>query len=171
MHKIIIAIASSLALTGATAGVTLAATSSSPSFVLACYANKKPHVMIHRTGPRCPSGYTSIIWSVQGPRGAKGPRGDVGPAGPSTAGPSGLDVIMEEAQISDGAYGVAVDCPPDHPYVIGGGYAPTGNPASPLEAVADQPVTTNPPTEYWSVTMNGPTTSSNGVTVYALCAK
>jgi len=82
MRKIIIGIAAAVALIAASAGITFAATSSSPSFILACYANKQPHVMIHRTGPKCPSGYTSLIWNVQGPRGAMGPKGATGATGP-----------------------------------------------------------------------------------------
>ena len=62
-----------------------------------------------------------------GPQGPQGPKGDTGPAGatgpqgppgPATAGPTGLAVIT----VTGAGSGQAIaPCPPDHPYVLGGG--------------------------------------------------
>lgn len=61
-----------------------------------------------------------------GPPGATGPAGPQGPLGPATAGPAGLDVVIAQ---QDGTGLAVAFCPPDHPYVIGGGFNDVaGNP-------------------------------------------
>ena len=78
----------------------------------------------------CPHGYSALTWDQtgpagpqgqpgpQGPIGPQGPAGQAGSAGPSTAGPAGLDIIKVSA---GGTGNVFADCPPDHPYLTGGG--------------------------------------------------
>jgi len=162
MRKTIIAIAAALALIGASTGITLAATSSSPSFILACYSNKT-HVMYHRTGPKCPRGYTSLIWNVQGPRGL---RGSQGPAGPSTAGLAGLDVTTAMATNANGGNAAVAVCPASQPYVIGGGYSLTTT--SP--ALINMP-TTSSGFGAWEAQLEGSSYQAGSVWAYALCAK
>lgn len=83
----------------------------------------------------CGSDATKIEWNQTGPQ------GPAGATGPSTAGPGGLDIIIVTGNVSpsnpnaecgsdlgyDEVNGATtcqliVYCPPDHPYVLSGGY-------------------------------------------------
>jgi hypothetical protein len=120
-----------------------------------CYTtagtNGSHALTLQDSGTSCPSATTAIKWDE---------RGRPGPAGPSTAGPSGLNVITVEGTLapSTGNNYVAA-CPPGNPYLLGGSPAP-GTPAGgiagvePLEVTSDAPSGTRTltlsPTLTWS---------------------
>jgi hypothetical protein len=88
------------------------------------------------------------------------------PPEPVTAGPSGLDVIRVGKDVTDGNTAAEVLCPPDHPYVIGGGgQAETGN-GSPDPLFSSLPQPSDPG---WEVQASIAPTSL--LSVYAICAK
>jgi len=131
-----------------------------------CPSNQK-ELDWNQTGPQGPAGVTGAT-GPQGPAGATGPQGSAGatgPAGapgPSTAGPGGLDVtIVSESIVGDG--GGTVICPPDHPFVLGGGL----NGSGPGDSYPDETG------EESSSSPGGWTTTGGGTfaTVYAICAQ
>jgi hypothetical protein len=61
-----------------------------------------------------------ICNGAQGPKGDQGNQGNQGPQGPKG---DPADVIVLTAAFADGAE-TQLDCPPDHPVVVGGGVAP-----------------------------------------------
>jgi hypothetical protein len=170
MRKNILAIGAALALAGASAGITFAGTTSSPSFIRAYYSNKT-HAIYYNSHVTHPKGTTALIWNVQGPRGATGA---TGPAGPSTAGRRGLDVVALQKSFTpvagDSSF-IAVLCPSDHPYVLGGGFfgVPVGE-----EVVGSypEPENTGGPLNQWVVGIYTPPGGNTAlVTIYALCSK
>lgn len=86
--------AGALGLIGAGAGVSLAATSSTP-VIHACVVNRT-HVIEKRVGTTCPRGTRGLSWNQIGQKGATGATGAMGPAGatgatgaPGSTGPAG----------------------------------------------------------------------------------
>jgi hypothetical protein len=162
------AIGACLALGGG--GYALGATSSAPAVVRACYLDRAPHTLVRDA--TCPKGYTALSWSVTGPAGKPGPRGA---RGPSTAGPSGLDVIEVTHLSWDDSFAL---CPASHPYPVGGGgYAASGDVGTPVlmesaPGVYGDTGPQNGPPDGWSVS------GGNAVTgvletfyAFALCAR
>src|SRR5579859_3992330 len=96
-RKVIIAGSVALALmTGASAATAAVMTSGpvdSSGVIHGCYSNTAlngSHVFVLQdAGTNCPKGTTAISWN------------QTGPAGPSTAGPSGLDVVIEQGSAGD----------------------------------------------------------------------
>ena len=86
-----------------------------------------------------------------------------GPAEPSTAGPTGLDVVIVDGPASDRSVAY---CPADHPYVLGGGYS-TYN----YEVIASLPVGSEGSSgNGWEVqTVDYP--NGSPTSAYAICAK
>jgi hypothetical protein len=86
-----------------------------------------------------------------------------GPAGPSTAGPSGLDVVTVDGPAGDQSIAY---CPADNPYVLGGGYS-TYN----YEVIASFPVGNEGSSgNGWEVqTANYP--NGSPASAYAICSK
>jgi len=115
--------------------------------------------VLRNASARCPKNTTAISWNQTGPKGATGATGPQGPTGPSTAGPTGLDVTSMQ---SSGTAQATADCPPDHPYAIGG----EGYTLDPGVAVAAGPNDTKP--TGWYAVASSPTSV---VYVYAVCAK
>jgi hypothetical protein len=83
-----------------------------------CYSkpaiNGSHRFMLQNARTACPPGYSAISWNQ---------KGSAGPAGPSTAGPSGLNVITKVnvgTASPQPSLAVAI-CPADHPYLIDGG--------------------------------------------------
>jgi len=72
-------------------------------------------------GPKASGAWPTTGTSLVG---AAGPAGPQGLPGVGTAGPKGLDTIMVKASetLSEDSYATEdVECPADHPYVLGGG--------------------------------------------------
>ncbi len=69
-----------------------------------------------RGGLSITDGQENVVYLANGP---EGPQGQQGTPGVITAGPSGLDVIVVVGVAGSSSTAVA---PPDHPYVLGGGY-------------------------------------------------
>lgn len=102
---------------------------------------------------RCPNGDTEVDWNQTGPQGPQGPAGATGatgptgpigpqgPAGPSTAGSGGLGVTVVSGTTTGNT--LAVHCPANAPYVIGGGADNTATNNSPLTASEPWDFSTN----------------------------
>lgn len=146
------------------------------------------------TGPQGPTGDTGAT-GPQGPQGDTGPQGSQGPAGPSTAGPTGLDLIVlwacgPTAGVGTCSYNAAsgssgntifLECPSDHPFIVSGG---VDDSPSNGDVVTSEPwdFTTNDPIGY---NTNGPveqttdqygwravvSQTGNHYHVMAICAK
>ena len=114
------AAAVALVAAGTAAGATIRYSPRGGSGVIhGCYRKPAIHgshtFMLQNARTGCPPGYSAISWNQKGPAGL---------AGPSTAGPSGLNVItvVNPHPISQRPTSLAVaTCPADHPYLIGGG--------------------------------------------------
>ena len=147
--RLAIAGAAGALLLGGAATAAFASIPDSSGVIHACYQSPPPtgganlQVIDSDNGGKCSGGHVEITWNQTGPQGPIGPQGAPGPAGPSTAGPGGLSVeyvssdsVVECTQKMDdrGTYGCPnpppgtpinwasqVGCPPDHPYVLGGG--------------------------------------------------
>jgi hypothetical protein len=111
-------------------------------------------------GGRCPKGQTALSWN------------QTGPAGPSTAGQSGLDVIVIQGQ-ADVSGRATATCPSDHPYVLGGGSSQgSGSIAAEIAFLGngngqgEEPNSGNGWEAQTSTFPNGPP-----IGVYAICAK
>lgn len=161
------------------AGVTIsnAATSSDPIYE-ACHLGAK-FLYDYTNGP-CPTGYKKIVWDQQGPSGPVGATGKTGAtgatgsAGPSTAGPSGLDVVEVTVSGGQDAIEEIAQCPASNPYLIGGGGYAGGwmmNESSGIEALningAIQPA-------QWVVTRElvpGQIKTGYGMSASTFCAK
>lgn len=145
-------------------------------------------LLVHDTTSRCPRGTTELDWNQRGvtgpvgpkgdtgaagatgpagPAGATGPQGPAGPAGPpgvTAAGPDGLDIT----EVTASGFGTArADCPPDHPWVVGGGGAATGGGA--LSDSTPEPTLSNP--TGWAVGAYYAPGQNSAVSAFALCAK
>jgi hypothetical protein len=121
------------------------------------------------TGPAGPKGDTGATGAT-GPAGSTGTAGQQGPAGPTgptgvaTAGPGGLDVT----EVTASGFGTArANCPPDHPWVVGGGGAATGGGA--LSDSTPEPTLSNP--TGWAVGAYFAPGQNSAVSAFALCAK
>jgi len=93
--------------------------------------------IINSAQASCSKGQSAISWNQTGPAGPPGPQGAPGAAGaagapgapgaagapgPSTAGPVGLDVIIiYKVGVAPNQQIAKAICPPDHPYLVGGG--------------------------------------------------
>jgi hypothetical protein len=184
---------------GTAAGAAIAAGPVDSSGVVhGCYypAGKdgSSQVVMQNTGTTCPKDSTAITWNQQGPQGPAGaagpagpagptgppgPKGDTGatapagpqgPAGPSTVGPDGLDTIIVQ---NSGGITAAVNCPADHPCVLGGGAQTDGGGAVGLsESIPFQGANGNP--GGWAAEIEGSQVEppqNDGINVYAICAK
>jgi hypothetical protein len=114
-------------------------------------------------GPAGPKGDTGATGAI-GPAGATGP---AGPAGTSTAGPSGLDVITVVATSTTGT--TTAECPPSHPFAIGGGGTAYTDADAVAPLSATMPVGT-PASGWMAVSAVGAPPDDN-VSAYAECAK
>jgi hypothetical protein len=89
-----------------------------------CYLKSNGNLkVINSASQACKSDEKALNWN------------QTGPAGPSTAGPTGLDVVVEQGAAGDQSIAY---CPASHPYVISGGYS-TYN----YEVIASYPVLGN----------------------------
>jgi hypothetical protein len=123
-RKLVATVAVPAALALSAAGAYAATSSSSPidssGVIHGCYSAKASHgshtITLQNAGTGCPRGTTAVTWNQ---------KGETGPARATTAGPSGLDVIITAGgSQSDQA---VVRCPSDHPYAVGGGGNATGS--------------------------------------------
>jgi hypothetical protein len=160
-----------LALTGAAAlvlagaGTALASIPDGSGVIHGCYSVKGGALSVIDSATKtCPRGTTALDWSQTGPQGPQGPQGS---PGPSTAGPSGLNVIIVRGQSALGGLGAQVLCPADHPYALGGGGASSYSPLMATGPVADDAGTTP---IGWSASQEFGSTAA-AVSVYAICAK
>ena len=181
------------------AGAAIAGTPVSNGVISACWTTAPQHgrtlhrVVLINSGDRCPATMTKLTWNQKGRTGAtgsagpagatgpagsagsagaagaagpQGPAGPAGPAGVTTAGPGGLDVT----EVTASGFGTArADCPPDHPWVVGGGGAATDGGA--LGDSTPEPTLSNP--TGWAVGVYYFPGSGQGsaVSAFALCAK
>jgi hypothetical protein len=185
MKSTIAASAGILALCGAgAAGATITGTPVSNGVISACWTTAPQHgstlhrVVLINSGNQCPATMTKLTWNQKGQTGVTGPTGPAGPAGPAgaagpqgpagmiTVGPGGLDVI----EITASGFGTArADCPPDHPWVVGGGGAATGGGA--LSDSTPEPTLSNPTGWAVGVYYAPGAGQSSAVSAFALCAK
>lgn len=87
-RKVLVA-AGAIGLVGAGAGVSLAATNSTP--VIHACVNTRTHAISERAGKTCPRGSRGLSWNQVGRRGATGATGARGRTGaPGARGPSGV---------------------------------------------------------------------------------
>jgi hypothetical protein len=114
--SIVGAAAVALVAAGTAAGAAIRYSPRSGSGVIhGCYhkpaVNGSHSFMLQNARTACPPGYSAISWNQKGP------------AGPSTAGPSGLNVItVVNAATAFPRPSLAIaTCPAGHPYLIGGG--------------------------------------------------
>jgi Collagen triple helix repeat (20 copies) len=120
-------------------------------------------------GPQGPQGLKGDTGAIgpPGPAGPQGPQGPQGPPGPSTAGPAGLDVTIVSTPLGPpSSAGVTAFCPPDHPFVLGGGGQAQGGAISFSVPLFPEQVNPGQP-DGWQVVGIG----AMGVSAYAICAK
>lgn len=145
-----------------TGGVALAAGQSIPDsngVIHGCYTHPRGNLrVINSSVTTCRRDETSLNWNQTGPA------GPAGATGPSTAGPSGLDVIEVYAVPVVQGGSVTANCPASHPYIVGG-----GGTAMPNGLQISEPwITANQP-QGWRVTGSGP--GPIYTDAFALCAK
>jgi hypothetical protein len=109
--------------------------------------------------------------------GDTGPQGPAGAAGPSTAGPSGLDTMTVSRSLNAFAGSVAslfVQCPADHPYVLGGGTHWNVLPNTGVPFTSNSNPETGILPQGWSAAGFNPSddpAGTNAFFVFAICAK
>lgn len=91
-----------------------------------------------------------------------------GSAGPSTAGSSGLDVVILEGSSTTSPQ-VSIACPSSHPYLIGGG----GGVGAPGVMQGSFPYGLNgsPKFNAWEVVAGAGLPPGTGVNAYVVCSK
>jgi len=166
------AVGAGLVLTGVAAGIagTAYASAGAPAqrTIYGCYtpSNGALSIRDRDTGRTCKRGQRPISWNKQGAPGLQGP------PGPSTAGPSGLDVIYVQGPTVPGLGATAtVGCPADHPYAVSGGGTEVNGSG---DAIGTQPVDDPNGPAVGAGQMNSWKASvSDDATIYAyvLCAK
>jgi hypothetical protein len=152
-------------------GIAYASIPDSGGTIHGCYSKSGSLSVIDTdAGQACAKGETALNWNQTGPQ---GPAGPAGPAGPSTAGAGGLDVIEVTGPPSgtSTSTGTTAVCPPDHPYVLGGGGAAIGSQPNWIGMAVSKPDTVNGATRPNAWTVQGVPDGAETFTAYALCAR
>jgi hypothetical protein len=154
-------------------GIAYAAIPDSGGTIHACYASKDGTLRVidpgsgqscdtkretalnwNQTGPSGPQG-------VQGPPGATGEQGPPGSTGP--AGDPGFEVVTKDLTGVAGGFSVTtgVGCPSGKIAISGGWHTS-------LDAI--DPVETHPDGQFWDFTVVNPSSQTETITLYAVCA-